>query len=171
MRQMEAHPGPFLDRHHAVPLPPEAWGVEQAACTCAAASPWLFPQTRLRREGGDGRGYLSGKAVYDALQEAGAGELTPHYLRRALATHGPDHLGIRDEDLKKVLNHATGGDVTSRHYAFHQSMQWKAPVMEKWEGWLVALTAGRAPRAGAWPDFLPRTQAGDEEAVLLLAAS
>lgn len=171
MWRMEADPGLLLDRHHAVPLPPVAWGVVRAACMCAGASPWLFPQTRLRREGGDGRGYLSGKAVYDALRESGAGELTPHDLRRALATHGPDHLGIRDDDLKKVLNHATGGDVTSRHYAFHQSMQWKVPVMEAWEGWLLTLMAGQAPRTGAWPDFLPQVPAGGEKPVLLLAAS
>ena len=172
MWRMEADPSLTLDRHHAVPLPPLAWGLVRLARHCAGASPWLFPQVRLRMAGDAGGGYISAKAIYDALKNAGGGELTPHDLRRALATHGPDHLRIRDDDTRKVLNHAHGrGDVTSRHYAFHDSMPWKVEVMERWEAWLVELARGAAPARTAWPAFLPEMGEAAAAPRLFLAAS
>lgn len=170
MWRMEADPQLHIDRAHAVPLPPLAWAIVQAARTMSGGSPWLFPQTRRRRVSDKGDGHMSGNLVADALRLSGDGELSPHDMRRALATHGPAILAMRDEDTKKVMNHAPGRDVTSRHYAFHESIPDKVAVLERWEEWLVSLMLGKAPHAGAWPGFLPRVKA-EGGPLLLLTAS
>lgn len=107
----------------------------------------------------------------DALRLWRRGELSPHDMRRALATHGPDILAMKDEDTKKVMNLAPGRAGTSRHCAFHESIPDKVAVLERWEGWLSSLMLDKAPHAGVWPGFLPRVQAGGGGPVLLLAAS
>jgi integrase len=163
-------PDPLIehDRLHVLPLPPMAWQIVRVARMCAAGSEYLFPQTRLRNKDDAGGGHMSMKALAEALQEAAGDHISPHDMRRALATHGPEVLGIRDADTKLVLNHATGRqDVTGRHYAFHQSMPWKAAVLERWEGWLVQLTRQAAPRPGAWPGFLPEVEATAAPPLLL----
>lgn len=151
-------PDPLIehDRLHVLPLPPVTWQLVRVARLCAAGSEWLFPQTRLRSKEDAGGGHMSMKALADALQDAMGAQISPHDMRRAMATHGPELLGIRDEDVKLILNHATGRqDVTGRHYAFHQSMPWKIAALERWEGWLMELTRRAAPRPGMWPGFLP----------------
>lgn len=155
MWRMEADPQLQIDRHHAIPLPPLAWAVVGCARQLAGASPWLFPQMRLRRAADAGTAHMSGNVVADVLRAASGGTTSPHDLRRALATHGPDVLAMKDENTRKVLNHASGGNVTTRHYAFHESIPDKTAVLGAWEDWLVGLMLGAAPTAGAWPSFLP----------------
>lgn len=166
-------PDPLIenDRLHAVPLGPLAWKVVRAARMCAGGSEFLFPQARLRSKGDEGGGYMSAKVLADALQSAMGKHISPHDMRRALATHGPDILKIRDEDVKLILNHAaTRNQVTGRHYALHESMPWKVSVMEKWEGWLVDLIRRAAPPGQAWPGFLTDLADTPQAAPLMLAA-
>jgi integrase len=134
-------------------------------------SEFLFPQARLRSKGDEGGGYMSAKVLADALQSAMGKHISPHDMRRALATHGPDILKIRDEDVKLILNHAaTRNQVTGRHYALHESMPWKVSVMEKWEGWLADLIRRAAPPGHVWPGFLTDLADTPQAAPLMLAA-
>ncbi|GAC1605489.1 MAG: site-specific integrase [Hymenobacter sp.] len=156
MWRMEADPQLQRDRPHAIPLPPLAWGIVESARRMAGNSGWLFPQARMRSMERGAEGHMHAKTIYEALKEAGQG-ITPHDIRRALATHGPDHLGTTDSETKKILHHAEGrgGDVTGRHYAFHESIPAKARVMESWERFLVGLMVRHRPAAREWPGFLP----------------
>ena len=156
MWRMEADPLLHIDRAHALPLPPLAWGIVTAARQLAGTSPWLFPQVRRAKASDAKTTHMSGNMVGDAFKAGSDGTVTPHDMRRALATHGPALLGIKDADIKKVLNHAPGRDVTSRHYAFHESIPDKSSVLEQWQNWLVGLMEARAPDGQSWPGFLPQ---------------
>jgi integrase len=160
MWRMEPDPLIQSDRPHAVPLPPLAWSIVQSARLFSQGSPYLFPQLKRWRAGDDAKNHMSGNPVADVLKASSlTGELGPHDMRRALATHGPAILGIRDAHTKLILNHATGGDVTTAHYALHESIPDKVAVMERWEGWLIRLMQENAPQGRDWPNFLPRPEA------------
>ncbi len=168
--QMEPDPLIESDRIHAVPLPPMTWRIVQVARMCAGGGEFLFPQTRLRSSRDAGGGHVSMKAMHEALQAAMGKHISLHDMRRALSTHGPDVLAIRDADVKLVINHAAGRqDVNGRHYALHESMPWKTGVMERWEAWLVGLIRAAAPRPGAWPRFLPAVETAAAPPRLLAA--
>ena len=151
--RMESDPRLLMDRPHAVPLPPLSWAVVQAALMIAGRSDWLFPRLRGK---GSGDGHMSAEIIRDCLNACKLG-LSPHDLRRALATHAPALLAVPDRDIKLILNHAEGrtGDVTARHYAFHESMPAKTEVMKKWEGWVVEMMLQNQPERRDRVAFLP----------------
>jgi integrase len=155
--RMEADPQIANDRPHAVPLPPLTWKVAQSAKQLAGKAVWLFPQLRRYRKDDELDKHMSATMIRDALHECTL-DLSPHDLRRALATHGPAFLAIPDRHTKLILNHAEGrgGDVTTRHYAFHESIPDKVAVMERWENWLIRQMHQHRPVGNEWPTFLPR---------------
>lgn len=157
MWRMEADPQIVSDRPHAVPLPPLTWQVVVSAKQLAGRSEWLFPQLRLARKDDERDQHMSATVLRDALSACKL-DISPHDLRRALATHGPALLAIPDRHTKLILNHAEGraGDVTMRHYAFHESIPDKVAVMEKWEEWLIVQMYVHRPNNLEYPNFLPR---------------
>ena len=157
MWRMEADPQIVSDRPHAVPLPPLTWKIVLSAKQMAGNSEWLFPQLRRYRKDDKLEKHMSATMIRDALQECSL-DLSPHDLRRALATHGPALLAIPDRHTKLILNHAEGrgGDVTMRHYAFHESIPDKVAVMEKWENWLIQQMNRNKTNKREQPNFLPK---------------
>jgi integrase len=141
-------------REHVVPLGATAWHLAQSAISLSPeGSSWLFPQTKLRRIGDAGGGYLSYKAVRAVMGDA----VAPHDVRRGFATHGDDFLGISGADSKLILDHSegAGGDVTRRHYNLSRKEEAKWLLAEKWEGWLLAqIRAADPKKRGRVPVFL-----------------
>jgi integrase len=147
------------DRPHAVPLPPLTWKIVLSAKQLAGKSEWLFPQLRLYRKDDQHDQHMSATVIRDGLNACKL-DISPHDLRRALATHGPALLAIPDRHTKLILNHAEGrvGDVTTRHYAFHESIPDKVAVMERWENWLIQQMSQHRPAGNEWPTFLPKME-------------
>jgi integrase len=133
---------------HVVPLPPPTWAVVKTALSLASgATPWLFPQVRLRRKGDKGDGHLSASAPGRAMLACGVA-WSPHDIRRKFpAVVESEELGFTRIEVKAILDHAEGnsGDVTARHYALHAQLRLKRPVMTAWVDWVVKIIEANRP--------------------------
>lgn len=148
------------DRPHVIPTPPILVHIiEQAIALLpedARREGWLFPQTRLRRQGEGGGGYISHNFILDAFRAAGGTDAT-HDMRRAVATHGESLLGWKLAEIKLILDHSQGlgGDVTAAHYAMHDRSRLTRPLMEEWCEFVLEQTVVQDPdKAGMLPAFL-----------------
>jgi hypothetical protein len=63
--------------------------------------------------------------------------LSPHALRRAIASYGKQLLGYADGEVKLILDHheGAGGDVTRGHYDLDPRIERKIAMMVAWTQW------------------------------------
>lgn len=130
---------------HVLPLPPAAFEAAMRSVKWATAgdderlaeSTRVFPQLRARSAKNPPTvdSHISQSTICHTMTYMPGVQATPHDLRRALGTHGPDNLGIADAETKLILDHLEGvasGDVTSSSYALHHKLKPKWAVMEPW---------------------------------------
>lgn len=98
-----------------VPMPDElvrvlrAWRLE-----VPASVPWVFPGVRLRGPWGDGmRDRRPAAALRAAGLACGLPDVTPHVLRRSLATALRGHWDLSQEQVRQLLRHS---DLETQRY-------------------------------------------------------
>jgi integrase len=127
------------DKHrHVVPLPPALWARIQEQLRRTGGSPYLFPQIRPKKAGGDAFGHMSDAAINHRLIDLGI-KASPHDLRRCLSTTLQHEFRVSRDTVKLVLDHNEGirsDDVLERHYTADDRLDQKAPVMEQWCAWV-----------------------------------
>jgi hypothetical protein len=128
-------------RNHVVPL--VGWGADAARRLWAMASDengWIVPAApRGRRAGAKPRSpHADAGLITGLLASTGAG-LSPHGVRRAMATYGERDLGWARGEAKVILDHLEGaepGDVTREFYALDPGLRRKREMIAAWVGWL-----------------------------------
>lgn len=136
---------------HDLPLPTLAGDMvrrrivaaaEEAQREDARESIWLFPAMRPRRAG-DSVSHLHADTLTHLLDALPGISAAPHDVRRGFTTHGQDELGLDEDELKIVLDHAEGkgsDDVTEGSYSRARRLKRKAAMLEPW----AAMLAGEA---------------------------
>jgi integrase len=107
------------------------------ACERASERPWLFPSPINTTE--PIRAKSAMRAVLRLRGGVGLTNIGTHDLRRTLAT-GLGDLGIPDEVIERVLNHAPR-TVTGRHYNHAKHFEAMHQALESWERQLLAIVA------------------------------
>lgn len=147
------------EREHSLPLSPWAVGILTAAIERAGKSPWLFPSPPRRKgaprpaDAKPVRARSGSRAVIRLrarLAEAAEGEagttlvdVGTHDLRRTLAT-GLGNMGIADEVIERVLNHAPR-TVAGRHYNHAKHFEPMRRALEAWSDRVREIVEGREP--------------------------
>lgn len=121
---------------HVIPLPPAAWQCVKRAIQAKAGSqsPYLFPQFRPRRKGGN-IDHLHEATITHTMGFMPGVTSSPHHIRSIFGTYGEAVLGFLRSETKTILDHSEGGlktDVTGRHYSLHDGTHSKWPLMRKW---------------------------------------
>ena len=139
---------------HDLPLPALAGDMVRRRIVTAAEeakkengreSIWLFPAMRPRRKG-DSVSHLHADTLTHLLDALPGIAAAPHDVRRGFTTHGQDVLGLDEDELKIVLDHAEGkgsDDVTEGSYSKARRLKRKASMLEPW----AAMLAGEAAKA------------------------
>ncbi len=115
-------------RAHVLPLSPQALDVVRDAMEKSGCSRWLFPSRRSNRP-------LCCRSAATMLSRlntvAGITErFTPHDLRRSAAT-GMGDLGVSDEVIERILNHAPP-TTSRRHYNHSLRVDEMRGALETW---------------------------------------
>lgn len=127
---------------HVIPLPAQAWACVQRAIKAKgeSKSPYLFPQFRPRRKGGD-VDHIHESTITHSMSFMPGVSSSPHHIRSIFGTYGESVLGFLRQETKVILDHSEGGqrtDVTGRHYALHDGTHSKWPIMRKWSAAIEA---------------------------------
>ena len=129
------------EREHKLPLSDIALEIVRGAMERAGRSQWLFPANRQDRS-------VRSKSAQRALLRLRAGiglnSVGTHDLRRTLAT-GLGNLGIADETIERVLNHAPR-TVTNRHYNHAKNFEPMRIALETWAARIRGIVEGRPPK-------------------------
>lgn len=138
---------------HDLPLPALAGdmvrrrivaAVEEAKKENGRESIWLFAGMRPRRKG-DSVSHLHADTLTHLLDALPGIAAAPHDVRRGFTTHGQDELGLDEDELKIVLDHAEGkgsDDVTEGSYSRARRLKRKAAMLEPW----ATMLAGEAAK-------------------------
>lgn len=97
-------------------------------------SPWLFPGVRPRRAG-DAVTHVHADSLTHLMDALPGSQAAPHDIRRGLATHLEDELGMEQSEFKVVLDHSEGkkgDDVTEKHYSRARRLAKKQAILEPW---------------------------------------
>lgn len=139
---------------HDLPLPALAGDMVSRRIKAAAEeaqreggreSIWLFPAMRPRRMG-DSVSHLHADTLTHLLDALPGIAAAPHDVRRGFTTHGQDVLGLDEDELKIVLDHAEGkgsDDVTEGSYSKARRLKRKASMLEPWAT-MLAVEAAKA---------------------------
>lgn len=123
---------------HVVPLTPLAFELLVAIEGNSNGSPYLFPSPRTDRP-------VTGQSVDHAVRNnrelIGVGDVTPHDLRRTVATRLAA-LGTNRLILSKILNHVDRS-VTGRYDTYHYADE-KRSALEQWGSHLERLIHGES---------------------------
>lgn len=127
---------------HVIPLPAPAWSCVQRAIKAKQGqkSPYLFPQFRPRRKGGE-VDHIHESTITHTMGFMPGVTSSPHHIRSVFGTYGEAVLGFLRQETKVILDHSEGGqrsDVTGRHYALHDGSHAKWPIMRRWAAALEA---------------------------------
>lgn len=129
------------NRVHPLPLPPMALGLVAGAQREALGQRWLFPSAHDDRPF---RAKSAMRAVLRMRDELGLTDIGTHDLRRTLAT-GLGDLGISDEIIERILNHAPR-TVAGRHYNHAKYQGPMRSALEQWEAKVASIL--EAPQHG-----------------------
>jgi hypothetical protein len=107
---------------------------------------WLFPVARPRRKGEPNKTEHMSRSTLNHNMDAMPGvygHLSPHAMRRAIASYGKLIGGFADGEVKMLLDHleGEGDDVTRGHYDLDPRLDRKVEMMTWWTGWLDELCA------------------------------
>jgi hypothetical protein len=132
-------------RPHVIPLPGWASAAARRLRDLAPSSGWLVPAApRGRRAGTETRvPHADAGLLSDIMRSLGVG-LSPHAVRRAMATYGERDLGWSPGEARVILDHMEGGgngDVTREFYALDPALGRKRAMIAGWIGWLDARAA------------------------------
>lgn len=102
---------------------------------------WLFPVARARRKGQQPKTPHMSEGTLNKNMDAMPGVygyLSPHALRRAIASYGAEFGGFADGEVDMLLDHLEGkaGNVTRAHYDLDPRIRRKIEMMTWWTGWL-----------------------------------
>jgi hypothetical protein len=102
---------------------------------------WLLPVTRPRRNGEPNKQlYLTEDTLNKNMNAMPgvAGHLSPHALRRKIASEGKAAGVLADGEVKMILDHLEGeaGNVTRGHYDLDPRIPRKREILLWWTGWL-----------------------------------
>ncbi|OAM77756.1 integrase family protein [Devosia elaeis] len=119
-----------------IPLPAPAWSAVKKAMDLGDPTDErrVFFQRRPRRAG-DKMDHIDPSTLTHTLSYMPGVTASPHDLRRALATHGENDLGLSRFDTKTVLDHSRGqapGDVTATSYALSDGTHYTWRIMRAW---------------------------------------
>ena len=114
-------------REHKLPLPPLVVDLLRDAIERAGESSWLFPSPIDCRPI---RSRSATRAVLRLRDKIGVPGIETHSLRKTLAT-GLGNLGIADEVIERVLNHAPR-TVAGKHYNFAKQFEPMRIALEAW---------------------------------------
>jgi integrase len=127
---------------HKIPLTTQAVEQVRQVIETIEFSPWLFP---VRRFSGVPKTphMLPPKAMLNRIfKEAPGDNVSPHALRRTVATQLED-LEFADKNLvSRILNH-TPQDVTDRHYLGGLGLDKMRDALQRWANYLDRLKAGK----------------------------
>lgn len=130
-------------RPFVVPLVAEAVEILTDAIKDANDSDFVFPSPTAE-EPGPIDGHAISVAVRRNLERFGAGQWTPHDIRRSVATHLAEDLATPPHIIEVLLNHVSGfrrsvaGTYNRATYAKEHR-----EALELWAGWLTGIRAGR----------------------------
>lgn len=122
------------NREHRLPLDDASRSILRAAIERSGESPWLFPSPF------DGRQMRPHSATH-AMRRLRIGinivDANTHDLRRTLAT-GLGNLGIADEVIERVLNHAPR-TVAGRHYNHAKHFESMRRALDAWSNRVTSI--------------------------------
>lgn len=125
-------------RAHVVPLHPLAIEIV-AEQRRRHRGEWLFPSP-------DGSGPMNPNSVSRAVARFCGRrpfeKFVPRDLRRTWKSRAGE-IGIGKADRDRLQAHATGADVSSKHYDRYDYLAEKQAAMQRWGDWLAALVAAR----------------------------
>jgi integrase len=133
-------------REHRLPLPRLAETILRSALRRAGSSIWLFPSPI---DGEAIRPKSASRAVLRVRGRADLPDVGTHDLRRTLAT-GLGNLGIPDEIIERVLNHAPR-TVAGKHYNHAKHFEAMRLALEAWGERIEAIIEGREPVSNVLP--------------------
>jgi integrase len=129
-------------RTHIIPLSTQAVERFRQVVETSEFSPWLFP---VRKFSGTPKTphMLPPKAMLNRIfKQATGGSVSPHALRRTVASQ-LEELGFADKNLvSRILNH-TPTDVTGRHYLGGLGLDRMRDALQRWANYLDRLKAGK----------------------------
>ena len=114
-------------REHKIPLSSLAVDILRGAMVRAGSSAWLFPSCV---DGKPIRPKSASRALLRLRKRLGIEDVGTHDLRRTMAT-GLGDMGVSDELIGRVLNHAPGS-VTRRHYNHAGRLAEMREAIEAW---------------------------------------
>ena len=138
-------------REHKLPLSPWAAAFLEAAVARAGKSPWLFPSPSFEGPVRSASGRRAVLRLRERLaNEAHEGEteaqlvgVGTHDLRRTLAT-GLGNMGVADEVIERVLNHAPRS-VVGKHYNHAKHFEPMRRALEAWADRVREIVECRQP--------------------------
>jgi integrase len=133
-------------RELRLPLSPWVADILEAAMERAGKSPWMFPSPV---DGEPIRPSSASRAVIRLRGRIGLVDVGTHDLRRTLAT-GLGNLGVPDEVIERVLNHAPR-TVTGKHYNHARHFEAKRRALETWAEHVRAIVEGRERASNMLP--------------------
>jgi integrase len=116
-------------RELRLPLPIMAVDILRSAIDRAADNPWLFPSTQ---DGNPIRSRSATRAIIRLRDRIGLPGVGTHSLRKTFAT-GLGNLGVADEVIERVLNHAPRS-VAGKHYNFAKHFEPMRLALDAWAG-------------------------------------
>jgi len=134
------------EREHRLPLPRLAADLLQAALQRAGDSPWLFPSPFGGRPI---RSRSATRVILRLRNKIGVPGIGTHSLRKTLAT-GLGNLGIADEVIERVLNHAPR-TVAGKHYNFAKHFEPMRLALEAWAERVEDMLESRQPASNVVP--------------------
>jgi integrase len=129
-------------RAHVIPLPSQAVDLVNRVIKISDFSPWLFPVRKL--SGIPKTPYMQPpKHMLNRIfKDDSTGSVSPHALRRTVATQLEEE-GFADKDLVcRILNH-TPQDVTSKHYLGGSGLDKMRGALQRWADYLDRLKVGK----------------------------
>ena len=144
-------------REHVIPLPHQAVRLVAGLIEAAPSySPWLFP---VRKFAGVPRTphMWPPKSMLERIFKDCPGErVTPHSLRRTVATQ-LEEKGYADQQLVgRILNHTPQG-VTAKHYLGGSGVEQIRKALQRWADFLDRLKAGEEDKVVNIEEFRRRT--------------
>ncbi len=128
-------PGTKNHKTHSVPLSGPAIAILDTLAPREKGQ--VFPNGR--------GGYIKIPVTINIWKELGIRRFRPHHLRATAASH-MDALGISQEHLSRVINHATKGSAVTASYIRHDFLQQKRHALETWAAHLTTVVEGHDPR-------------------------
>ncbi|TAN55118.1 MAG: hypothetical protein EPN26_05815 [Rhodospirillales bacterium] len=135
---------------HVIPLTGPTLALVKMAVAqaeaAAATSPWVFPQSRLRRAADAGGGHMAPATPGRMMLNSGCG-FTPHDIRRAFGHYAGRKGHFSRPEEKAILNHAEGlaGDLTAAHSELDEQLRLKMPVIRWWTDFILDLVRESRP--------------------------